>query len=107
MKKFLHADWLRACQLIHHIHQSYCIRQIRHIRHLQRRPTCLVICVDLLVAGEVGKNVKIPTRLCTVLFTIFTISPNSFLRAFSGMNGFISVKSCTVILEKKVILDKK
>ena len=101
MKKCLHADCLRACQLIHHIHQSYRIRQIGHIGHLQRRPSCLVICIDLLVAGEVGKNVKIPTRLCTALFVIFTISPNSFLRAFSGMNGFISVKSCTVILEKK------
>ena len=41
-------EWMTNLRIRH-------IRQIHHIRHLQRGPSCLVICIDLLVAGEVGE----------------------------------------------------
>ena len=97
--------WLLAklanCHIcrIHHIRQIYHIRKIRHIRRLQRRPSCLVICIDSLVAhdSKLAKLSKWPTSLCITLFAILIIAPNSLLRGFLDMNGFILVKSSTVI----------
>ena len=46
---------LVACWRIWRIRHIWQIRQICHTRRLQRGPSCLVICIALLLADEFGK----------------------------------------------------
>ena len=60
------------------------IRKIRYICRLQRGPSCLVICIDLLVAGEVGEIVKIASEAMQSLVGDFDNFANFVVACISG-----------------------
>ena len=95
-----HLHWLvgcwrrwRICLIcqIYLIREIYHIRQTCHIGHSRRGPSRLVICIDLLVAGEVGKIVKIASKAMQSLVGNFDNFANFVVTGISG-HKWIRVK---------------
>ena len=90
---------LHSCLLANLANFVTFVKFDRLVCHLQKGPLVLSFALTCWLLAKLAKMSKFQPG--------FAPSCLPFLQSFSGMNGFISVKSCTVISEKKVILDKK